>query len=339
MIDLHILWFGMLGILMCGYGILDGFDLGVGIVHLFAKTDLERRSIMNSIGPIWDGNEVWLVVFGGALFAAFPPVYAASFSGFYLPFMMLLVALIFRGFSLEFRSKNPSKIWRNFWDFAFCAASASAAFLFGMAVGGTLKGVPINSSGQFVGHLADLFQPYPLVVGLFALATCAMHGCIYLYLKLEGELQQRVHKWIWTAFGIFIVFYVLTTIMTLVLEPHATANFKQYPLSWVVVVLNVLAIANIPRAIYLGRPLYAFISSSCSIAAFTFLFGIALFPNLMVSSLNPEWNLTVYNSSASPMTLTIMTIIAGLGMPFVMAYTILVYWVFRGKVKEEHLEY
>ena len=337
--DLHILWFVILGLLMAGYGILDGFDLGVGVVHLFGKDDAERRAIMSCIGPIWDGNEVWLVVFGGALFAAFPSVYAAAFSGFYLPFMMLLVALIFRGVSLEFRSKKESTLWRGFWDFAFSASSTAAAFLFGMAVGGTLQGVPIDASGSFVGGLKDLFQPYPIVIGLFAVATCALHGNIYLYLKLEGELQERVHKWMWTSFGIFIICYMFATIMTLVFEPHAIANFKHYPASWVVVILNVLAIANIPRAIFLGKPLYAFISSACSIAAFTFLFGIALFPNLMVSSLNYQWNLTVYNASSSDMTLGIMAIMAGLGMPFVLGYTAAVYWIFRAKVKVNRMEY
>jgi cytochrome d ubiquinol oxidase subunit II len=337
--DLHIVWFILLGLLLAGYGILDGFDLGVGIVHLFARSDVERRSIMNSIGPIWDGNEVWLVVFGGALFAAFPPVYAAAFSGFYLPFMLLLVALIFRGVSLEFRSKKESKLWRGFWDVAFCVSSTAAAFIFGVAVGGTLQGVPIDASGTFAGKLGDLFQPYPLVVGLFAVATCAMHGCIYLYLKLEGDLQKRVHGWMWSAFGFFIICYIFATIMTLVFVPHATANFRNYPASWLVVFLNVLAIANIPRAIFLNKPLYAFVSSACSIAAFTFLFGVALFPNLLVSSLNHAWNLTVYNASSSSLTLVIMTIMAGLGMPFVVTYTAVVYWVFRGKVKTDRLEY
>jgi cytochrome bd ubiquinol oxidase subunit II len=339
MIDLHILWFLLLGVLMAGYGVLDGFDLGVGIVHLFVKDDLDRRAFMNAIGPIWDGNEVWLVVFGGALFAAFPPVYAAAFTGFYAPFMMLLFALIFRGVSLEFRSKKQSKWWRGFWDIAFSFASTAAAFIFGVAVGGTLRGVPIDGAGSFVGKLEDLFQPFPMIVGLFAVATCALHGTIYLYLKLEGDLQKRLHNWMWSAFGFFIICYIFTTIMTLIFEPHATTNFKKYPLSWIVVFLQVLAIANIPRSIFLNKPLQAFVSSACTIIAFTFLFGIALFPNLLTSSLNPEWSLTVYNASSSPLTLKIMTIMAAIGLPFVVTYTAVIYWVFRGKVKREHLQY
>lgn len=339
MIDLHVVWFILLGILLAGYGILDGFDLGVGILHLFVKTDTERRVLMNAIGPIWDGNEVWLVTFGGALFAAFPNVYAVAMTGFYLPFMVLLIALIFRAVSMEFRSKKSWKAWRSFWDIAFCISSTLATFIFGVAVGCTLSGLPISSDMYFTGTVRDLFRPYHLMVGLFAVSVCAMHASIYLYLKIEGELQARLHGWMWRTFGFFIICYMMTTIMTLVMEPHATANFEKYPISWVVVLLNVLAIANIPRAIHLNRPLYAFISSSCSIAAFTFLFGIALFPNLLVSDLNHAWNLTIYNASSSKMTLTIMAIIAAIGMPFVLAYTALVYWVFRGKVKTEQLTY
>ncbi len=337
--DLHVLWFLLLGVLLAGYGILDGFDLGVGILHLCVKTDTERRILMNSIGPIWDGNEVWLVVFGGALFGAFPSVYAAALTGFYLPFMLLLVALIFRGVSMEFRSKHKSPIWRNFWDISFCISSTLIAFTFGVAVGSTLSGLPIDANMTFTGTLKDLIRPYHMMVGLFAVATCAMHGSIYLYLKLEGDLQKRVHGWMWRTFGFFIACYILTTIMTLVLEPHATQNFKHYPISWVVVVLNILAIANIPRAIHLNRPLYAFISSCCCIAAFTFLFGVALFPNLLVSDLNHQWNLNIYNASSSHLTLLVMTIMAGIGMPFVLTYTAVVYWVFRGKVKMEQLTY
>jgi cytochrome bd ubiquinol oxidase subunit II len=337
--DLHVFWFILLGVLLAGYGILDGFDLGVGILHPLAKTDAERRALMSSIGPIWDGNEVWLVVFGGALFAAFPNVYAAALTGFYIPFMLMLVALIFRAVSMEFRSKKEARWWRSFWDFAFFGSSTLATFIFGLAVGCTLSGLPIDASETFSGTLADLIKPYHIMVGVFAVSVCAMHGSIYLYLKMEGEFQKRVRGWMWTTFGIFIACYMLTTIMTLVLEPHATANFKNYPISWLVVILNVLAIANIPRAIYMNKPLYAFVSSSCSIAAFTFLFGVALFPNLLVSTLNHQWNLTIYNASSSPQTLTVMAIIAALGMPFVLTYTAVVYWVFRGKVKMEEMIY
>jgi cytochrome d ubiquinol oxidase subunit II len=337
--DLNLLWFGLLGVLLTGYAILDGFDLGVGILHLGARTDDERRVFMNSIGPLWDGNEVWLVTFGGALFAAFPHAYATAFSGFYLPFMLLLFALIFRAVSMEFRSKRRRAAWRRAWDFAFSAASALAAFLFGVAVGDSMVGLPIGADMEFQGGLANLLHPYGLLVGALTVATFAMHGAIYLYLKTEGDLQARIQAWMWRAFGVFLVLYLVTTIITLVTVPHAAANFTHYPWAWVVVVLNVLAVANIPRAIHLGRPLYAFVSSSATIAALIFLFGMGLFPNLIYSSLDPAWSLTIHNAASSHKTLAIMRNIAFVGMPFVLAYTIAIYWTFRGKVDLGSLDY
>lgn len=331
--DLNLFWFVTLGVLLAGYAILDGFDLGVGILHLGARRDEERRVFMNSIGPLWDGNEVWLVTFGGALFAAFPNAYATAFSGFYLAFMALLLALIFRAVSLEFRSKRESPAWRRFFDYCFCGASTLATLLFGVAVGNCIKGIPIDAHGEYAGTFLDLLGFYPLLVGLFAVAMFAVHGSIYLYLKTTGPLQQRIHGWMWRAFGFFLVLYLLTTIYSLVQVPNATRNFKDHPWVWVVVLLNVLAIANIPRAIHLGRPLYAFISSSCSIAAFVFLFGVALYPDLLVSSLNPAWTLNIHNAASSEKTLQIMQIIAFVGMPFVLAYTTIIYWMFRGKVE------
>lgn len=336
--DLNTAWFILLGVLLLGYAILDGFDLGVGIVHPFARNDHERRIFMNSIGPLWDGNEVWLVTFGGALFAAFPHAYATAFSGYYLPFMLLLLALIGRAVSMEFRSKRDGRAWRAFFDFSFFLASATAALLFGVAVGNALRGLPIGPDMEFVdtvwyGHLVRMLNPYAIVVGLFVVAMFAMHGTIYLYLKTEGELQDRIYRWMWTTFGVFLVMYLFTTIYSLVDVPAATGNFRKYPLAWIVVALNVLAIANIPRAIFGRKPVQAFVSSCCSIAAFVFLFMTAIFPNLLVSSEAAHFSLTIYNAASSQKTLRIMAVIAALGMPFVLAYTAAIYWTFRGKTQ------
>ena len=331
--DLHVLWFALLGVLLTGYAVLDGFDLGVGILYLAFKRDEERRLLLNSIGPLWDGNEVWLVTFGGALFAAFPDAYATAFSAFYVPFMLLLFALIFRAVSIEFRSKLEHPLWRRFWDVSFAGASLLAALLFGVAVGSSMRGIPIGPDREFAGTFLDLVHPYSVLVGLLSVATCAMHGSIYLYLKTEGELQERVHRFMWRTFGFFLVLYLLTTIYTLADLPQAIRNFRAVPAAWLVVVLNVLAVANIPRAIYLGRPGYAFVSSACTMAALVFLFGVALFPNLIVSTLDPAWSLTIYRAASSEHTLRIMRLIAFLGLPFVATYTAVVYWVFRGKVK------
>lgn len=337
--DLHVLWFFLLGVLLTGYAILDGFDLGVGMLHLLVRGDEERRLVINSIGPLWDGNEVWLVTFGGGLFAAFPVAYATALSTFYLPFMVLLASLIGRAISIEFRSKRDSRLWRGYWDVSFSLASACAAFVFGVAVGNAIKGIPIGPDHEFAGRLVDLLGPYPLLVGALTVTGCAMHGSIYLYLKTEGELQERIHRWIWRTFGVFLVLYLLVTIFTLVDLPHAVENFRRLPLAWVVVLLNVLAIANIPRAIYQGRPAYAFVSSCCTIAAFVFLFGMALYPNLLVSSDNPDFSLTIYNAASSEHTLRIMGNIAFIGMPFVATYTAVVYWVFRGKTRLDKSSY
>jgi cytochrome d ubiquinol oxidase subunit II len=338
---LHLLWFALLGVLLAGYAILDGFDLGVGILHLCVRKDQERRVLMNSIGPLWDGNEVWLVVFGGALFAAFPNAYAAAFSGFYLPFLLVLCALIFRGVSMEFRSKRPERGWRAFWDITFCAASTLASFLFGVLVANSIRGLPLDANGDFVHPVTvlDLLNPYSILVGIFSIATFAMHGAIYLHLKTEGDLQKRIHGWMWRSFGLFFTLYMLVTIFTLTTNPRSTQKYQDFPWAWAVVVLNVLTIANIPRAIYKGRPLYAFLSSSCTIAAFTFLFGLTLYPNLIVSTIDPDYSLTVPKAASTNETLGIMTVVAVLGLPFVLAYTITVYWVFRGKVQVGRFSY
>jgi cytochrome d ubiquinol oxidase subunit II len=337
--DLNLFWFVMLGILLAGYAILDGFDLGVGILHPFAKEDVERRVFMNSIGPIWDGNEVWLVTFGGALFAAFPHAYATAFSGFYIPFMVLLFALIFRAVSMEFRSKQEMRWWRRSWDASFAAASALATFLFGVAVGNMMIGLPIGADMEFRGGTADLLGPFPILTGALAVATFAMHGAIYLFLKTEGGLQRRIRGWMWRTFAVVLVLYLLVSAVTLATLPSAIRNFHDLPVAWIVVLLNVLAIANIPRAIHLGKPRYAFISSCCTIAALTFLFGFALYPNLVVSNVDPAYNLTIYNAASSRTTLGIMRTIAFIGMPFVLGYTVVIYRVFRGKVKLEKFSY
>jgi cytochrome d ubiquinol oxidase subunit II len=341
---LAMIWFGLLGVLLAGYAVLDGFDLGVGILHPFiAKNDLERRTFMNAIGPLWDGNEVWLVTFGGAMFAMFPGTYSSVFSGFYNAFMAVLFALILRAVSLEFRSKMQSRFWRGLWDGAFFLGSALATLLFGVAVGNAMIGVPLNPGGDFAGTFLDQLQPYPIMIGLLALALFAMHGSIFLYLKTTGELQERLHHTIWTTFGIFLVMYILATMFTLATIDRATTNFQDYPWMWIVPVLNVLAIANIPRAIYQNRPGYAFVSSSCTIIALVFLLGVALFPYMVVDRAatvtDAANSLTIFNAASSELTLKIGLLFVVIGMPLVLAYTAVIYWTFRGKVELDHTSY
>lgn len=331
---LCLIWFGVLNVLLAGYAILDGFDLGVGIVHPFvAKTDTERRLVMNSIGPLWDGNEVWLVTFGGALFAMFPNAYASIFSAFYLPFVLLLFALIFRAVSLEFRSKRISPAWRSFWDWLFFLGSSLAAVLFGVAAGAVMQGLELSELGDYQGSFFDLLTPFGLLVGVFTFCLLAMHGSIYLYLKTEGELQQRLHGWMSRTYFAFLTTFVLVSLWATVGIPATIAHFKAYPVLWIVPILNVLAIANIPRAIHLKRPFYAFISSCCTIMALVFLLSAALFPNLLPASNNPAFDITIYNAASSVLTMKIGLLIVVIGMPLVISYTILIYWTFRGKVQ------
>jgi len=335
-VDLNLLWFILLGVLLAGYAILDGFDLGVGIMHLTARDDYERRLMINSIGPLWDGNEVWLVTFGGAMFAAFPNAYATVFSGFYVAFMILLFALIFRAVSIEFRGKRDSHAWKKFWDYSFFGASFLATFLFGCAAGNILIGLPISAEGVYTGSFFGLLRPYPILVGLLTVAFAVMHGAIYLYLKMEGEMQQFIHRWMWRGFGFTLIFYMLATIFLLANRPRIAENFHDHPWAWTMIVLLVLAFANIPRAIYLNRPFAAFLSSCFTILTLVFLFSFSLFPNLVISN-TPEYSLTISNAASSHKTLGIMAVIALIGMPFVLAYTTAIYWAFRGKTRlNEH---
>ena len=335
--DLQLIWFLLLGVLLAGYAVLDGFDFGVGILYPLARTDREKRLFINSIGPLWDGNEVWLVTFGGALFAFFPEAYATIFSGFYLAFMALLFALIFRAISLEFRNKMESPAWRLMWGYSFFGSSLLAPLLVGVAVGNAMTGIPLNARGAYTGGFLDLLGLYPVLVGLMAVALFAMHGAIYLFLKTEGDVQEYIGPWIWHTWGIFLVLYLLSTKLTLVQVPTATANFERFPWAVLIVIVKVLAIANIPRAIYYRRYGQAFLSSTVTIIALVCLFGIAIFPNMVTASNDPTLSLTMYNASSSPLTLKIGLLIVAIGFPFIVTYTSAIYWIFRGKVRlDEH---
>jgi cytochrome d ubiquinol oxidase subunit II len=346
------IWFLLLGVLLIGYAILDGFDLGVGIMHLTAKGDRERRIFMNSIGPLWDGNEVWLVTFGGALFAAFPHAYATVFSGFYLALMLVLLCLILRAVSLEFRSKTESPTWRRVWDWGFFLSSFGAALLFGVAVGCSLIGMPIQADmgfgdlGAFDLLLYQLSQPYAYLVGLMTVVMFAMHGTIYLYLKTEGDTRKRLVPWMWRTYFAFIGMFVITNLWTFAFVEQAFNNFRDHWWLAIVPILAVLAILNISRAIKKGNAPVAFVSSCCTIAAFCFIYFAALFPNLVVSTIDvatadPEafadgtrdFNLTIFNAASSSDTLWNMFIIACMGLPFVFAYSAVIYWTFWGKVQ------
>jgi cytochrome d ubiquinol oxidase subunit II len=327
------LWFLLVGILFSGYAILDGFDLGVGALHLFTRGDKERRTFLNSIGPIWDGNEVWLVTGGGALFAAFPEVYATVFSGFYLAFMLLLVALIFRAVAIEFRSKQPMKWWRNLWDVSFSVSSIVSSLLIGVAMGNIAWGIPLGADHEYAGDFLGLLKPYPLLLGVTTLSLFMMHGSIYLVLKTEGALQKKLKGWVTNTMIFFILCYVFTTIATLLFVPHMLITIQQFPFLFVVPALSILSIANIPRNVAQGHGFGAFLSSCAALVTLMALFGIGMYPDLVFSNPSPENSLNIVNGASSLKTLRIMAVIAAIGMPLVLSYTASIYWIFRGKVK------
>ena len=339
-LDLNTIWFALVGVLFTGYVILDGFDLGVGVLHLFvARTDEDRRLLLNAIGPVWDGNEVWLVTGGGALFAAFPAVYATVFSGFYLAFMALLCALIFRAVAIEFRSKHPSPRWRCFWDRSFALGSLGSALLIGVAMGNIAWGVPVDASGEFAGSFLGLLHPYALLMGVTTVALFAMHGAIYLVLKTEGDLQARLRARVNPLIIAFILCYAILTPATLLYVPHVTEAFRREPWFFALVIPVVLAVANIPREANRGRDFQAFLSSCGAMAGLMAIFGVGMYPNLVFSHPQPAHSLTAFNAASSPNTLGVMLTIALIGVPVVLAYSASIYWIFRGKVRLDKMSY
>ena len=333
-------WFTIFVILLVGYAILDGFDLGVGMLHLFAKNDEERRIMLNSIGPVWDGNEVWFLTAGGALFAGFPDIYATVMSGFYIPVMLLLFGLIFRAVAIEFRSKQPMLWWRWTWDIAFFLGSLLIAFILGVALGNLIRGIPVDAQKEFVGDLTTLLNPYALLIGLLTVLLFAMHGSIYTLVKTEGELHDRMRYRCVKCIIAFVVVYAVSTLATLIYMPHMIQAFHDRPIFFLVAICNVLLIANIPREIFFGRDMRAFLSSCGNIACLLALYAIGTYPDVVRSTLDPvHWSLTIYNAASSKLTLEILFLIALIGMPLVIAYTVAVYTIFRGKVKMDHHSY
>jgi cytochrome d ubiquinol oxidase subunit II len=330
-LDLNIIWYLLVGVLFTGYAMLDGFDLGVGALQLFVRKDEHRRLFLNSIGPVWDGNEVWLVTGGGALFAAFPQAYATVFSGFYLPFMLLLCSLIFRAVAIEFRSKEEWTWWRQFWDVAFSAGSLVSSLLIGVAMGNIVRGIPLDADHEFAGTFLGLLNPYSLLMGITTVLLFAMHGAIYLTMKTEGELLKIVSGWVPRIIGFFLASYFLFNLYTLVEVPWVLETVRARPYVFLVVVVNVLIVLNIPREIHKGREFNAFLSSCAAMVLMMATFGLTYFPNMVLSSPDLANSLTIYNAASTRKTLGIMLIIALIGVPLVLAYTASIYWVFRGK--------
>jgi len=337
---LQVIWYLVIVLSVICYSMLDGFDLGVGALHLFTKKDEHRRIFLNAIGPVWDGNEVWLVIVGGALLAGFPDVYATIFSAFYVPCMILLAGLIFRACAIEFRSKNESPRWRSTWDITFTVASIIVAFCVGVVLTNLVQGIAIDQEMVFVGSFLDFFNPYSILGGITVVALFMMHGTIYLLMKTEGELHESLRHWFKKAMIFFIICYIALTSATLLYYPHMTERMFTYPILFVVPLLTLLVIICIPYQIKRKRDGWGFICSCLSITFLFFLFGIGTFPVMLRSTINPEqFSLTLFSSSSSMLTLKILLIVVVVGIPLVLAYGFYVYRTFRGKVKLDSSSY
>jgi cytochrome d ubiquinol oxidase subunit II len=273
------------------------------------------------------------------LFAAFPSVYATVFSGFYLAFMLLLASLIFRAVAIEFRSKQPMHWWRQMWDVSFSGGSLMSSLLIGVTLGNLAWGIPIDEHGEFAGTFPSLLMPYPLLVGITTVALFMMHGAIYGVMKTEGVLHDKLRGWALNCIIAFVICAVTTTMATLLYVPHIAARVRENPWLFSIVLANMLAIANIPREFHHKRDRLAFVSSCGAMITLMILFGVNQFPNMVYSLPDPTHSLTIYNACSSPKTLEIMLIIALIGIPIVLAYTVSIYWIFRGKVKVDRMSY
>lgn len=329
----------MVGGLFSGYAVLDGFDLGSGFWHLFFKKEQSRRVALNAVGPVWDGNEVWLVIGGGALFAGFPKVYASLFSAMYLPFMLFLIFLIFRAISIEFRSKEKMRWWRRLWDVSYFVASSMLAILLGVVVGNVLQGFDMDETGQAHISMLEALNPFALLVGFLTLALFAMHGGIFLAMKTEGRLFAKITILVKRAVIAFIVLFVIATIYALIYFPHLSDRFKENPALFVIPLALFLSIANIPRLLNKHKYLQAFIFSSITTCMSLVIVAVELYPVVLFASGNPENSLTIYNASSSEKSLGIMLLMAAIGFPLVTFYTIFVYRTFWGKVKLDETSY
>lgn len=338
-IDYPTWWFLVVGGLFSGYAILDGFDLGAGAWHLFFRKEESRRIALNAIGPVWDGNEVWLVIGGGALFAGFPVLYASLLSAMYIPFMLFLVFLIFRAVSIEFRSKEPMLWWRRMWDWSYSIASVVLAVLLGVVLGNVLQGMPLDDDYNHVGHWLSFLNPYAFLTGLTTLSLFMVHGALYLLLKTEGRLYARLSVLVKQAMIFFLVTFGFTTLYTLIYIPHLSDQFKETPALFALPVLAFLSIANIPRLISRHRYLGAFLFSALTMSLLLMLVAVELYPVLLLSTSNPDHSITIYNAAASTRSLGIMLTIAAIGTPLVLGYTAFVFWTFRGKVKVDENSY
>jgi cytochrome bd ubiquinol oxidase subunit II len=322
---LHDTWFLLIAVLWIGYFVLEGFDFGLGILLPFlGRTDKERRALINAIGPVWDGNEVWVLVAGGATFAAFPHWYATLFSGFYLALFLILAALIIRGVAFEYRSKRDSASWRQAWDWAIFLGSALPALLWGVAFANIVGGVPIDANKEFTGNLLTLLNPFGLLGGVVTLTLFITHGAAYIALKTEGQIRERANR-------VFLASGLVAAVAAVVFLGWTQAS-SLVAGSAVVSVLAAVALVGALAANRLKREGWAFIGTAVTIALAVVALFLHLYPNVMPSSTNPAYSLTISNASSTDLTLQIMTVVAVIFTPLVLLYQGWTYWIFRKRV-------
>ncbi|MEU8826172.1 cytochrome d ubiquinol oxidase subunit II [Streptomyces sp. NPDC048636] len=327
---LHDFWFLLIAFLWTGYFFLEGFDFGIGVLtKLLARDRTERRVLINTIGPVWDGNEVWLITAGAATFAAFPDWYATLFSGFYLPLLAVLVCLILRGVAFEYRHKRPEERWQRNWENAIFWCSLLPAFLWGAIFANLVRGVPIGADKNFTGGLSDLVSPYALLGGVVTLVLFTFHGAVFAALKTTGDIRGRARR----AAGRLGLATAAAALPFLIWTQHHSGSGR----SLVAVVIAVLALAVALVMNQLGREGWAFALSGVVVAAAVAALFLALFPDVMPSSLDPRWSLTAANAASSPYTLKIMTWVAVIMTPLIMAYQAWTYWVFRQRIGTQHI--
>ncbi|MFJ1731411.1 cytochrome d ubiquinol oxidase subunit II [Streptomyces sp. NPDC088254] len=328
--ELHDVWFVLIAVLWIGYFFLEGFDFGVGVLtKLLARNRPEKRVLINTIGPVWDGNEVWLLSAGGATFAAFPEWYATLFSGFYLPLLLILVCLIVRGVAFEYRAKRPEENWQRNWENAIFWTSLLPAFLWGVAFGNIVHGVKLDRNFEYVGSLWELLNPYALLGGLVTLTLFTFHGAVFTALKTVGEIRERARR---LASKVGLVTAVLALLFLLWTQIDSGDAKSLVAMGVAVAALVAALVAN-----QVGREGWSFALSGVTIVAAVAMLFLTLFPNVMPSTLNEEWSLTVTNASSSPYTLKIMTWCAVIATPIVMLYQGWTYWVFRKRIGTQHI--
>lgn len=326
---LNTLWFILVAVLFTGFFFLEGFDYGVGMLLPFmARNDNERRVVINTIGPVWDGNEVWMITAGGALFASFPNVYATLFSGFYLALILMLVALILRGVAFEFRNKRESKVWRSLWDWAIFSGSLVPALLWGVTVGNLMRGFAIGQDMNYYGGLLPLLNPFALLGGLVFVSLFLMHGANFLNRKTTGVILERVQGMVFPA---WIVATVLT--LALVVWTFFATDILSGLKGLLPAVLAAVSLLITGWLIRVNKTGWAFITGSLTIVFATVMVFAGLYPRILISSLDPAFNLTITNAASSPYTLKVMSIVAAVFVPIVLLYQIWTYWIFRKRVE------